>query len=70
MAKDLNDHELGVIAFRDKTENIPTFAGYGICIGIGGMSSWLWQIAMYTTSAAIYVRRRINDENWTAWVAL
>lgn len=70
MAEDLNDHELGAVAFKYDTANIPPFASYGICIGFRATSSWFFQVAMYTDHNAVYTRKKINAGAWTEWVAL
>lgn len=70
MAEDLDDHELGAIAFKYDTANIPPGASYGICIGFRATASWFWQISMCTDGNAVCVRRKVNARAWTAWVAL
>lgn len=70
MAGDLNDHELGAVAFKYDTANIPNGVSYGICLCFRATSSWFWQFAMSTEVSAIYTRRKINATEWTYWVQL
>ena len=70
MAVDLDDHELGAVAFKADTANIPSCLSYGVCICLRATSSWLWQFAMSTEKSAIFTRRKINAGAWTSWVQL
>ena len=70
MADDLDNHELGAVAFKDDTANIPSGFSYGICFCFKATSSWLWQLAMSTEKSAIFTRRMINAVAWTDWVQL
>ena len=70
MADDLNDHELGAVAFKFDTANIPNGLSYGICLCFRATPSWFWQFATSTEKSSIYVRRKVNAAAWTDWVQL
>ena len=70
MADDLDDHELGAVAFKFDTANIPSGLSYGICLCFRATSSWFWQFAMSTEKSSIYTRRKVNAGAWTDWVQL
>ena len=70
MAEDLNDHEVGAVAFKYDTANIPSGFEYGICICLRATTSWLWQIAISTNKNAVFIRNKVNNASWSAWTSL
>jgi len=62
---DLNSIPFGTSAYRPTTANIPYANTYGI-VYYYQASTWLYQEA-FDTTGNIYVRRKINAEDWTNW---